>query len=571
MRESSIQTGVEFYNLSEKAKELDKSLQSTAPGAAAHKKALAEAKTVVHQIVEIYPEFLGYLHQENGEYVNLTGSIERFSKIKLINLRSDLEDELREAQQARKEAFEARDSKWSLFLPTKLLWMNGIADNADREAQAHQASAKAIQKQIDALKGLSATDGKGAAPNLDHPDHAAKAAHGTAQAAYERWLAKEKQDWAQHQSDMIAIMDDGLDKQVAQINAKYSKMLEREKAFGADDATLKAIELKRDQDIEQAKTDAAQKQAEARKKLADQEDKKKRELLEKYGTAEQGFLDGVDTFTKRQGTVFQQWAHATEQVLQGLENAFSRGLQGILSGQMSFANGLKSIFQGISNAMSQMISQVIAKKMAGWMVDKGIAAWEKMRASQKAAEVATNIATGAVETTAEVTQSAVKTAAHTTEGTAGAWSAYGWIPWVGAALALAQIAQMNQSITGAAEGGWFDRPTMTVIGEGKRPELVVPDVAFKDFATNLSANILAQERAAQAYGHQANGYARARPAGGGGAEPYATYNLHFPGAQIWDRSDRGQQDFGNWAMDAIQLAARRRGQVLAPGTAGASF
>jgi hypothetical protein len=146
---------------------------------------------------------------------------------------------------------------------------------------------------------------------------------------------------------------------------------------------------------------------------------------------------------------------------------------------------------------------------------------------------------------------------------------------VGPAIASAFIGMMNASlvanaagakgIVGAAEGGWFDRPTMTMIGEGKRPELVVPDVAFKDFAANLSANILAQERQAQGYGRQAAGYARGAADAGGGAGAMQEVHVHMAGVSVLDSSRRGLQQLGNHVLDALQVVGGQRGQILVPG------
>jgi hypothetical protein len=550
MNESGIQTGQQFYDLSEKLKTLDTRLQKTVPGTVAHKEALDKVNSVVGQMVSAYPEFLNFLHKENGEYANLSGSIERFTKSKLKLLEIQLEDERRQAAESRNEAVDAMGGGWSGIVGYALVYKD-IADNATKEAQAHEASAKAIQKQIDALKGMAADDGKTQAPNLDHPDKPVKESGvGKAQAAYDRWLNEEKRQWAQHQQDMVAIMDDGLDKQVASIRLKYDKMYETEKSFGADDATLLAIRMKEYRDIEQARTDWAKKQAEERKKIAEEEAKEKRRILEETGTAQQGFLDGIQTYIQRQGTIFQQWSQAAQQMLHGVENAFSRGFQGILSGQMSLSQGLKSIWQGITGAIIQMLAQLAAK----WIV------------TAIAAKIFKDSASAAAKDNAVAQQ---ESAASTL------WATYSGIPFVGPAIAAAFIAMMNASlvanaagakgIVGAAEGGWFDRPTMTMIGEGKRPELVVPDVAFKDFAANLSANILAQERQAQGYGRQAAGYAQGAAAAGGGAmaDP-PQINLHLNGP-VLDTTQRGLRQLGNHVLQALQAAGQERGQILVPG------
>jgi hypothetical protein len=548
--------------LNDRLLQLDAIQKSGKSSVAAKKAAEEEEKTIIEQLVSIYPNFMKFLYDEYGKRRDISEAIRLENKDRLENAKRTVEEAQAHLANAKALLEERKQRAESARYAPGGPGGAGVAKSATQgylnaaiadSEEAIKIEDKALQQALQNLQKLQQanTDAKTKAPNLEHGDKSVKESGvGKAQAAYDRWLNEERRQWAQHQQDMVAIMDDGLDKQVASIRLKYDKMYETEKSFGADDATLLAIRMKEYRDIEQARTDWAKKQAEERKKIAEEEAKAARAYLEQYGTAQQGFLDGIQTYIQRQGTVFQQWSQAAQQMLQGVESAFSRGFQGILSGQMSLAQGLKSIWQGITGAIVQMLAQLAAK----WIV------------TAIAAKIFKDSASDAAKNNAVAQQ---ESAASTL------WATYSGIPFVGPAIAAGFIAAMNASlvanaagakgIVGAAEGGWFDRPTMAMIGEGKRPELVVPDVAFKDFAANLSANILAQERQAQGYGRQAAGYARGAADAGGGAGAMQEVHVHMAGVTVLDSSLRGLQQLGNHVLDALQVVGGQRGQVLVPG------
>ena len=209
------------------------------------------------------------------------------------------------------------------------------------------------------------------------------------------------------------------------------------------------------------------------------------------------------------------WGTQARNIMQGVEGAFASGIAGILSGQMKLGEAMRSIWRGITSTVIQALAQMVAK----WIV-AGIASRifkDTTVASANAAAVAQQGAAAA-----------------------GIFAAHSYIPFVGPAIAAGLVMMMNaalianaasaKGIVGAAHGGWFDQPTLTMIGEGQRPELVVPDTSFKDFAANLSANILAQERQAQSYSRMAAGYASGVPSpsaagtgGGYGGGPVHNY------------------------------------------------
>lgn len=200
---------------------------------------------------------------------------------------------------------------------------------------------------------------------------------------------------------------------------------------------------------------------------------------------------GVQAQIKENRRALQQWGNLARDVMGGVENAFATGVKGILSGQMSLGQGLKAIWSGIADTILNTLAQIAAKYV--------VTALANAIFGTETAAVSNTVAS-----------------AHEVAAAAGFFEAYAAIPYVGLALAEGNIAVMEatmgamraKQVVGAAEGGWFDRPTFAMIGEGKRPELVVPDTSFKDFARNLTSNILAQERQTQAYRLQAASYAR---------------------------------------------------------------
>ena len=348
--------------------------------------------------------------------------------------------------------------------------------------------------------------------------------------------------WDQHQNDLFEVFGNEQDREERKINQHHDAMLQHARAFGAEQAILDQIEVEREVALQNARTEAAAKAAEKRREIRAQEREDERRALEATGTAQQGFLDGIDQYLQRQGSTFQQWALRAQQLLQGVENVFARTMQGILTGQIRGTQILRALWQGLSGAIIQVLAQMVAK----WLV------------ATLAAKIFKDTASDAAKENAVAQQQA---AASTL------WATYAGIPFAGPALAAGFIALMNASlianaasakgIVGAAAGGWFDRPTLTMIGEGTRPELVVPDVAFRDFAGNLAQNILAQERQAQAYGRQAAGFASARslvPAGvlAGGAG----LTVQIMGHVLGESSESGRI-IGERVWDVLQDHQRR--------------
>jgi len=362
--------------------------------------------------------------------------------------------------------------------------------------------------------------------------------------------------WDKHQADMYEIFGDALDVQIKKLNDHYDEVLNRERDFGADEEVLQRIEVERTVAIEQAKTDAAAKAAEERKRIAEEEAAEARRVLEETGTAQQGFFDGMQQYLQKQGTTFQMWAQGVQQMLQGVTSAFAAGIAGILSGQMSLSQGMKTIWKGIVQAVIQAIAQLIAK-------------WIVMTVVKKALGIE------------EAATDGGRTAGALTTAAAQTWAAYSGIPFVGPALALAQISLMYASMgasmaasegigvgvaaTARKVGGRVDRPEFTLLGEAG-PEIVAPESDFRDYTrsilslgANLGANLSAADAQVMGYGRAASGFASSRAGMDGGQLAPVMINVQ---GHILDTSQRGARQFGEMVVDGARAAVRERSVVL---------
>ncbi len=362
--------------------------------------------------------------------------------------------------------------------------------------------------------------------------------------------------WDKHQADMYEIFGDGLDVQIKKLNDHYDEVLNRERDFGADEEVLERIEVERKVAIEQAKTDAAAKAAEERKRIAEEEAAEARRILEETGTAQQGFFDGMQQYLQKQGTTFQMWAQAVQQMLQGVTSAFAAGIAGILSGQMSLSQGMKTIWKGIVQSVIQAIAQLIAK-------------WIVMTIVKKALGIE------------EAATDGGRTASALTTASAETWAAYAGIPFVGPGLAIAQIALMYASMgasmaasegigagvaaTARKVGGRVDGPEFTLLGEAG-PEIVAPESDFRDYTrsilslgANLGANLSAADAQVLGYGRAASGFASSRA--GMDAGQLAPVMINVQG-HILDTSQRGARQFGEMVVDGARAAVRERSVVL---------
>lgn len=266
-----------------------------------------------------------------------------------------------------------------------------------------------------------------------------------------------------------------------------------------------------------------------------------------------GWAEGIRESLKAAQNSFEIFKQAATQILSGVTNAFATGIQGILSGQMTLKDGIKAVWSGIVQTITQAVAQMIAQ----WLV----------------AQIAQKVF-GKVSAATALSTAAAETSASLTAGAAEAWAAYGWMPFVGAGLAVAQIAAMEASVAAVgaasafgagvflAEGGRIDKPTLALMGEAG-PELVAPEKNFLDWAGNLEANILARQGVVAGYGQQSAGFASAGK--GSGGQGVQQLHVHMDGATILDSSQRGLRQLGHMVIDGARTAAREMGVVLVPG------
>lgn len=266
--------------------------------------------------------------------------------------------------------------------------------------------------------------------------------------------------------------------------------------------------------------------------------------------AQAGLAAGLRAYTVDAENTFENYKRTGIQAAQGVENAFAKGFEGMLTGQMTLSQGLKSIWKGITSTIVGALAQIMAR----WIVAKLAAKLfgdEQTKSAQKAA------------------------VAEQVRAAAGIFAAHSYIPFYGPVIAAALVTMMNaalvanaasaKGIVANAEGSLVTRPTLALIGEKGENEVVAPETKFKEWADNLTRNIIAQERQELAYQAQASGYAsRAAGARAEGGAP-APIQVVLSNPQFVGQDRRSLEQFGSLALDAIQVAAKSRGVVLRPG------
>ncbi|OIQ64666.1 hypothetical protein GALL_537820 [mine drainage metagenome] len=279
-----------------------------------------------------------------------------------------------------------------------------------------------------------------------------------------------------------------------------------------------------------------------------------------------GWRDGLDKWLTQAKDGFQTFKQLATSVMNGVQQAFSQGIAGLLSGQMSFGQAMKSIWQGIVQTVAQAVAQMIAR-------------WIAMAIARDILKLKENATDGG------------RTAASLVTATAETWAAYAGIPFAGPILAATQIATMYGSmaassglataagakVTAMAVGSRVDNPTLALIGEAG-PEVVAPERSFLDWArhlfgmgANLQANLALNDRVVQDYSMKsasidsdASGYARSEMSAGAMAQgsPQLVQHFHAP---VWDPSARGLRQMGENVMDGLRATTRERSVVLRPG------
>jgi hypothetical protein len=224
---------------------------------------------------------------------------------------------------------------------------------------------------------------------------------------------------------------------------------------------------------------------------------------------------------------FEAFQNAGASAAQGTQNSFANAFQGIWRHGQTAGQKLDGLWQGVTNSVMGAGSQIVAQRLVAWGLEKAIDAWESIRAGKAAARTTAEIVGEGAKAKAVVGAEAAKRASVAIGvplAVKATLAAYAAIPFGGAGLALAQIAEMEASMvavmatakgvavgTAFATGGVIDKPTWALMGEAGR-ELVVPEVTFAKWAQNLTRNLVFQERQTQNYSLQSAGYAQSASA-----------------------------------------------------------
>jgi hypothetical protein len=201
-----------------------------------------------------------------------------------------------------------------------------------------------------------------------------------------------------------------------------------------------------------------------------------------------------------------------------LSNGLGRAFSDAITKGGSFGSKMQAMWKGVTDSAVQALMQMSARQIVNWGIEKGISAWKAatgakeitQEGSKAAATVASQSAQTTAITTAATTQATALTIAITAQSTAmglamsaaldlaaaETWAAYAGMPFVGAGLAIDQIAAMAGSmaaevtaskalIVAHATGGIISQPTLALMGEAGT-ELVAPEHDFKDWASQLS-------------------------------------------------------------------------------------
>ena len=275
-----------------------------------------------------------------------------------------------------------------------------------------------------------------------------------------------------------------------------------------------------------------------------------------------GFAAGLSSYLEQARNGFEQFRNLALDVIYSVEYAFSDGLTRIAMGQVSLTEGLKGMWQGLSQSVVGALMKIITTKGMEWAIDKAKFAWDKMRIAFQSAATVKEVAEAGARSTAAATE----TGANTGAAASGIFKAHSRFPWVGVAVALGMIALMMaamKKITARAVGGLVTKPELTLLGE-RVPELLAPESSFMDWAADLTAYIMASQAQAQAYQLQAGRYGQ-RMAEMPPQVAQPPIQINMAGAQFVGQDRRSLEQFGSLALDAIQVAAKSRGVVLRPG------
>ena len=199
-----------------------------------------------------------------------------------------------------------------------------------------------------------------------------------------------------------------------------------------------------------------------------------------------GIQDGAQQYVKGAMDHFKNFGQGITTILNAAESGVQNAMIGMINGQMTFGQAMKSIWTGIGTAVIQVVTGMIAQ----WAVAA--------------------IAAAIFGTTTKVVENE-KAAAALDTGAAEAWAAYGWMPFIGPSLAMGQIAlQMasftaakvaNRAATAYSTGGLVTQPHLGLVGEAGY-EYIVPEKSMASLIPGL------MESGARIYGAIAKSQAR---------------------------------------------------------------
>ena len=282
-------------------------------------------------------------------------------------------------------------------------------------------------------------------------------------------------------------------------------------------------------------------------------------------TAAEGAMRGLKEFATQIKAIGEQMAGFAKNMGDTLVNQLGAAFTNISTKGMTLGQAMKSLWTGMTQAMASALMQMVARQMVNWGVEQAIAAW---RTAQSAKDIGMTSAEAAARASAaevETGATGVTAAGYVTEALAAresaiaeTWAAYAWMPFIGAGLAAAQIAAINQSMVAPlAVGGLISHPTLALMGEAG-PEVVAPQRDFMDWANanqNLGYNLAAHNASISSLQAQTNGYgAAAQDAAGQG-----TTHVHLEGAVVAGSNAESARIIGNMVKTHLDAYNRRRG------------
>lgn len=248
---------------------LESALLKSKDGSKEHEKASRDLNLVVKELLKSYPDFISYLHKENGEYINVNDSMERYSKTKLKILKIQLEATKAAQEEAKQWAVKSDDTNI-------LSWVmvgRKAAENAREEAAAHGKTVIEIEKQIALLEGKT---------EVVKPDEApAKKKEKSLMPIWEKELEAQKVAYKKQYGE-LADLDQNFEHQFWAKKAKTTAagMDDRNKAYLKAADITKAIDKEANDISEAMSKDLEKKEDAARREGVELAKKETKEELE---------------------------------------------------------------------------------------------------------------------------------------------------------------------------------------------------------------------------------------------------------------------------------------------------